>query len=138
MATSPAFAGLRATRAGLDINEAIVGVGRLVEHAAEFEARHFGFNRLLIGFDGDQRVFIVLATGENEQLTPIVELLPHPVKGHDDAFELFLFLAESLRAFGVVPDFRVFELPVQFFQFCGFDIVVKDTSAIRNRVAGDR
>jgi hypothetical protein len=32
----------------------------------------------------------------------------------DHVFQRFLFLAELLRAFGVVPDFRVFERGVDF------------------------
>jgi hypothetical protein len=45
----------------------------------------------------------------------------------DHVFERFFFFAEFLGAFGVVPDFRVFQRGVDFVQFSFFGRVVKDT-----------
>jgi len=49
----------------------------------------------------------------------------------DHVFQRFLFLAEFLRALGVVPDFRVFQRGVDFVQLTFFGRVVKDTPEAR-------
>jgi hypothetical protein len=49
----------------------------------------------------------------------------------DHVFQRFLFLAEFLRALGVVPDLGVFECGVDFVQFSFFGRVVKDTPEAR-------
>jgi hypothetical protein len=50
-----------------------------------------------------------------------------------DRFQRFLFLAEILRAFLVVPDGGIFQLGVDLFQFLGLQIEVKDTSEVQLR-----
>jgi len=45
----------------------------------------------------------------------------------DDPVELGALLAELLRAFGVVPDVRVFQLAGYFLEPFGLGVVVKDT-----------
>jgi hypothetical protein len=49
----------------------------------------------------------------------------------DHVLERFLFLAEFLRALGVVPDLGVFEGSVDFVQLAFFGRVVKDTPEAR-------
>jgi len=49
----------------------------------------------------------------------------------DHVLQRFLFLAEFLRALGVVPDFRVFKCCVDFVQLSFFGRVVKDTPEAR-------
>jgi len=46
----------------------------------------------------------------------------------NNRFERFLFFAEILCALGVLPNFRVFQLGVDLFEFLRLQIEVKDTS----------
>jgi hypothetical protein len=59
-------------------------------------------------------------------------------KRADYRFEGFLFFAQRLGAFRIVPDFWVFEDLVQFCQFFRFAIEVKDTSAVGRRDCSGR
>jgi hypothetical protein len=52
----------------------------------------------------------------------------------DHVFQRFFFLAEFLRAFGIVPDLRVFQGGIDFSQAVDFDIKVKDTPEGRQTV----
>ncbi|CCJ81004.1 hypothetical protein BN134_1731 [Cronobacter dublinensis 1210] len=45
----------------------------------------------------------------------------------DDSFKGRTLFAERLRAFGLVPDVRLFQLGVYFFKTLFLGIVVKDT-----------
>jgi len=47
----------------------------------------------------------------------------------DHPFEFFLFAAEILSAFGLIPDGRIFQSGTDFDQLFCLVVVVKDTSA---------
>ncbi|ABV15311.1 hypothetical protein HMPREF0208_03507 [Citrobacter koseri] len=49
------------------------------------------------------------------------------VEGVDNRFKGGTLFAQRLRAFGFVPDIRLFQLGVYFFQTLFLGIVVKDT-----------
>ncbi|OAT55542.1 hypothetical protein M989_00941 [Kluyvera georgiana ATCC 51603] len=49
------------------------------------------------------------------------------VEGIDDRFKGRTLFAQRLRAFGFVPDIRLFQLGVYFFQTLFLSIIVKDT-----------
>nr|ART36499.1 C2 [uncultured bacterium] len=53
-----------AARASLYINKTVIGISRVVEHAAEFKAADFLFYGNQIGFDCDERLFVILAFGQ--------------------------------------------------------------------------
>jgi hypothetical protein len=53
------------------------------------------------------------------------------VDGLDDGLQRALFLAEFLRALGVVPDLGVLQRGVDLGQLQGFLVVVKDTPLAR-------
>jgi hypothetical protein len=53
-------------------------------------------------------------------------------------FQRAFFPAQFLGAFGVVPDFRVFQFQIDDDQAFVFLIVVKDTSGVQRRAPPDR
>jgi hypothetical protein len=59
-----------------------------------------------------------------------------------DAVDVLLqagaFAAQCLGVFGVVPDIRVFQLPVYFFKALALGFVVKDTPVAKATVPGGR
>lgn len=59
---------------------------------------------------------------------PEVSLLKLP----DDVVEELLFLAHFLSMFGIVPEIRVLNLAVDFFETARFAIDVKDTPEVRS------
>ena len=62
-----------------------------------------------------------------EQLGSLVECDRHLVERGDDSLELAALAAQFLRAFGLGPDGRVFELPQDFSEPLGLASVVKGT-----------
>jgi hypothetical protein len=82
--------------AGLDVDEAVVGVHGAVEHAAEFHVFDQLLQGLGIGFDGDDGVFVLFLAGHLEQVARIRQLAVDLDEGMDDRFQRFLFLAEVL------------------------------------------
>ena len=58
---------LGAARAGLDVDEAVGRVHRVVEHALEFEPRDLLLDRLDVGFDAHQRFVVVLLARHAEE-----------------------------------------------------------------------
>jgi len=125
--------GLGATGAGLDFDEAVVGVHRVAEHATEFELLDLALQLAEIGLDRLEGVVVVLGLGELEEILEVARLRVDLLQRQYHVFELALFLAELLRALGVVPDGRVFQRAVNFFELRCFHIVVKDTSVVRDR-----
>ena len=130
--------GFGAAGAGLDVDEAVERVGRIIEHAAEFEPRDFLLDAVEVGIHGMQRIVVVLFACHGEELVGILEPVGDAVERQNDVLQGFLFLGEFLRAFGVVPDGRVFEFARDGFQLIRFLIVVKDTSEARPRAGRGR
>ena len=73
------------------------------------------------------RDLVVLGFREVEQLAGAGEAFVQDADAVDDAIELGALLAELLRALGIVPDVRVFELAAYFLEPLALGIVVKDT-----------
>jgi hypothetical protein len=120
--------GLGAAGAGLDVDEAVQGVGRVGEHAAEFER----FQALAQGgavlLDGEQGGVVVIRAGQFEQVAGVVQAAFDVGQGVDDGFQGFLFAAQFLGMLRIVPDVRAFQFGVDDEQAFGLGIVVKDTS----------
>jgi hypothetical protein len=101
---------LRAAAPRLDVDEAIGGVERMVEHPPEFQIfdgladfRHVALHCAHGGIVG-------LGPREAEQLGAVGQVRLQVGQRIHHAFELLFFPAEFLRALRVVPDLRVFEL----------------------------
>ena len=127
----------RAASAGLNVDEAIERVGRVVEHAAELKRGNGLLDFVDVGGNGIQRVVVVLLARHRKQLIGILEAIGYTIERQDDVLERLLLFAQFLRALGVVPDLRVFEFARNGVQLIEFLIVVKDTSATRWRAGRD-
>jgi hypothetical protein len=136
-------AGLGAAGAGLDVDEAVARVGRVVEHAPELEFLDRGFKCVRLGLDGLEAVEIPLGLGHLVELEVVREVAPQVVDGLDHGLQRFLLAAQFLGTLGVVPDRGVLERRVDLVQAQGLAVVVKDTPlarrcALRGRPVGCR
>jgi hypothetical protein len=77
---------------------------------------------------------VILLDGKRQQLVCIAETVRDLVKPDDDLLQPGPLLAECLRALGLVPDVRLFQLALNLGQPFRLLIVVKDTSSTRPRV----
>jgi hypothetical protein len=118
---------------GLDVDEAVVGVGRVGEHAAEFEVGDEFLHGVEVGLDRLQRGFVILLARHLEQVAGVGQRHADAGQRADHGFEGFLLLAQGLGALRVVPELGVFEDLAQFGELFRFAVVVKDTSAVARR-----
>jgi hypothetical protein len=117
----------RAAGAGLDVDERVRGIHLAGEHALEFELLDFRRKTVDVVCDCRNRAFVVLAEREVEQIAGFAERIGQRADAADDAIEACALLAEFLRALGIVPDGRAFELARDFLEALGLRIEVKDT-----------
>jgi hypothetical protein len=129
---------LGAAGAGLDVDEAVVRVGRVREHPAEFDVADARFELLRVVFGCDEGVFVAFLAGELEQVERIAQVAIERGERRDDTFEQLLLAAECLGVLRIVPDVRVFEFLVDFGQTRRFGVVVKDTPEARPRGCAGR
>lgn len=108
---------LGTTGAGLDINKAAVLVERVGKHAAEFHRLDLLLQCMGIGFDREQRVFVVFFACHVQQVAGITQSAADVRQRVDNIFERFFFFAQVLGALGVVPDCGIFQLGVDLFEF---------------------
>ncbi|MNI50095.1 hypothetical protein D3C73_1047380 [compost metagenome] len=133
----------RAARARLDVQEAVQRIGRIGEHAAEFQLFELFLECVGVFLNGFKRGIVVVGLGQFEQFVGVGQARAKTGERFHHVFQGFLFTAQVLGVLGVVPDRRVFELGVYNVQAFSFGIVVKDTSvepvrAPRNRRGGLR
>ncbi len=107
-------AGLGATGAGLNVDEAIARVERVGEHAAELQRLDFVGGLLDISLDGFAGGVIAFLARHLEQLAVIGQRRGQALQPEHHGFERLALAAQLLRSFGVVPDLRVFERPCNF------------------------
>jgi len=117
--------------AGLDVDEAVVGVGRVVEHPAELELLDLLAQFLGVVGDGLQARLVAFFLAHLVELGVVGQVTLQALDGQHHAVQRLLFLAQFLGLLGVVPDRRVFQRGVDRPQAFGFGIEVKDTSASR-------
>src|SRR3989454_2052834 len=122
---------LGAARARLDVDEAVVGVERVGEHAAKLERRDVALQARRLAPDLLERRLVGIGARHVEQLFRVGEAAADAAERADHGLERLLFLAERLRALRVVPQLRVFELAVQRREAALLRLEVKDTSAAR-------
>ena len=116
-----------AARAGLDVEEGIIGVEFAGEHAAEFEVFDVFFVGIDVGDGGVDGGFVVFGFGEFDEVKGVLQPLFDGIQSLDDADEGGAFLTEFGGFFGVIPDAGTFEFAFDFFEAFGFYGVVKDT-----------
>jgi hypothetical protein len=109
-----------------------------VEHPAELHVVDGALEHADILRHGDECRVVALGPGELEQLSAVLQARIKIGQRADDAFELFSFLAELLRALRVGPDGRVFQRLYNRSQPLCLDVEVKDTSADRQLAAAIR
>src|SRR5512145_1153906 len=103
---------LGAARAGLDIDEAVVRVERVREHAPELHRGDVLFEFLNIGIHSGERSVVALGAGEAEELCGIGKAGPHTAESADYGFESLFLFAELLRPLRVIPKLRILEFAV--------------------------
>ncbi len=129
---------LRAAAAGLDVDEARVGIHRIVEHPAEFHVIDDAFELGNVALQRDQRRIVALRPRHFEQFRAVRQTRAKTGERVDYAFELFLLAAQLLRPLLVIPDLGVLQHDGNRLQPLRFGIEVKDTSAGRQRAAAAR
>jgi hypothetical protein len=103
-----------AAGAGLNIEEAVVRVGRIREHAAEFHVFDALFEAGRIAFAGEEGFLVIFFVRHVEQVLRVAQVVVERGERVDDVVQQLLFPAEGLGMLRVVPDGRVFEFPVDF------------------------
>jgi hypothetical protein len=120
---------LRAAGARLDVEEAVVRIERVGEHAAELHRRNVLFDLCSLFPYFLEGGVVVVGLRQAEELGGIGEPAADAAEGADDRLERLLFLAELLRALLVAPDLRIAQLALDFGQPSLLALEVKDTSA---------
>jgi hypothetical protein len=83
--------------------------------------------RLDVARDRERGALVAFLDGEVEQVARFGQALGQAADAADDALEARAFLAEVLRALGIVPDVGMFEFAGDFFEPLGLGLEVKDT-----------
>jgi hypothetical protein len=107
--------------------KAVQRVGRVVEHAPEFELFHIGGQLGGFALDREQAGFVAFFLAHVIEFDVVGELAGELGQSDHHAVESLLFLAQFLGAFRVVPDRGVLEPGVDGSQALRFGIEVKDT-----------
>ena len=114
----------------MNIDEAVVRVHRVGEHAAEFHFRNALLDVLNIGSRAVQTLFVVFCLSHFKQLACIVEVLLDFYQTEHYTFQHLAFAAQILSTFGILPDGGIFGKFTYFSQAFLLGIEVKDTSVI--------
>jgi hypothetical protein len=118
---------LGAAGAGLDVDKRVRAVHLAGEHALEFELLDACGKTIDILRDRGDRIVVVFADGEIEQVAGFGQRVGQAADAADDAFEIRAFFAKVLCTLRVVPDARVFQLARDFLETFRLDVEVKDT-----------
>jgi len=122
---------LGAAGARLNVDEAVVRIQRIGEHAPEFERGDVLFEPGRFAPELLERGVVRVRRSQLEKLVGIGDAAGDAVERLDDRLEPLLFLAEFLSALRVVPQLGIFERAVQCVETGLLRLVVKDTSAAR-------
>jgi hypothetical protein len=120
-------AGFGAAGAGLDFDEAVAGVGRIVEHPPEFKVLDAFLDLLGVGLDGDDRLVVALVHRHLEEIAGVRQRLRQAGQAEHRGLERALLAPEGERGFGIVPDVRRLERRIDFYQAVLLVFEVKDT-----------
>jgi hypothetical protein len=97
------------------------------EHALELQLLHALLVAVDVGDDRVRGVLVVLGFDQLQQLAGSGEAFGQRPDAVDRLVEQGAFAAQRLRPFGIVPDIRVFQFALYFFQALALGVVVKDT-----------
>jgi hypothetical protein len=97
------------------------------KHALEFEGLDFLRQAGNVSLDLRGGVEIVVAFSQLQELCAVGETAGQAVQAADDRIEPGSFLAQFLRALGIVPDIGLLELALYFLQPFALAFVLKDT-----------
>ena len=114
-------------RACLNIEIAVSAIVFAGEHATEFQLRQLLFQHVELCHGFVKGFFVVGFDSQLQQPRNIFQTLRHLIQRIYDGFEGGTFFTQRLRAFRFVPDVRLFQLGVYFFETLFLGIVVKDT-----------
>jgi hypothetical protein len=81
---------------------------------------------------------VVFAFGQIQQLAGFAQAFLQAGDAVDVLLQAGTLAAQGLGVFGVVPDIRVLQLPVYFFQALALGVVVKDTPEAKPAVPAGR
>ena len=121
------FFRLRPARPRVDIQEGVAVVQFTAEHALELERTDAQLEFVQVCADLADRRLVVLFDRELQEFTRIAQACIELRNGLDDFLELRSLLAEGLRSLRLVPNIRLLEFALYFYQALRFAIVVKDT-----------
>jgi hypothetical protein len=94
--------------AGLNVDKAVIWIHRIIEHPAKFHALDQFLDAVRVFLDRNQGIFITFFARPRKQIVRIAQIGIDFGEGKDNRFQRFLFFAQILRAFLVVPDGRIF------------------------------
>ena len=115
---------------GLNFQIAVGRVHRLVEHALEFELSNFVLDAVYILSDDFEGIEILFGQRKFKEFARIGDALRKTVEAADDIVEHLLFFAYFLGVFGIIPEVRVLNFPIYFFEAPSFAVDVKDTPEV--------
>jgi hypothetical protein len=96
--------GLGAALSGVDVEEAVVRVHGVGEHAPEFQPLDQAADAGDVGLDAHERGVVTLGAGEREELARVAQPPIDLLHGSQGFLERPAFLAQLLRLLRVVPD----------------------------------
>ena len=104
-----------AQSAGLNFDVAVGAVVGAVEHALEFKLLNIVLE--VFNFLGHEFGAVEVFVGDRhvEKFPSVRDAGTQTIEVSDEVFKRFLFFADFLCAFGIVPKCRVFNLAVDFF-----------------------
>jgi hypothetical protein len=120
---------LGAARAGLDVDEAGVGIQGIVEHALELELVHVLLQPGGVLRNALQRRLVLLRQAELQQFVSVGETARDGTERLHRGFEVLLLAPELLGALRVGPDLRVLQRLEDFYEPRLLAVVVKGTSS---------
>ncbi|CAI8419478.1 MAG: Uncharacterised protein [Halieaceae bacterium] len=118
---------LGASRACLNIEVRVVGVGLTREHATEFELLKLTLKPSQILLYGLRGLFVVFINGEIQQVTGIVTTSIQHFDSRNNGLQRGPLPPQRLGFLGVIPDTGLGQLEFDLFQSILFNSVVKDT-----------
>ena len=119
--------GFGAAGTGLNIEVAVGAVVFAGEHAAELKLCQLLFQPVQLSNRFVEGLFVFGFNRQLQQTSHVFQPLGHLIQGIHNGFQRRTLFTQRLGAFRFVPDVRLFQLGVYFFETLFLGIVVKDT-----------
>ena len=127
--------GLGAARAGLDVQERATRIHLAGKHAHQLELPDALLELASVAIDFRVAGLVALGLDELQQLGRLRQAASDLVEFTDRGREPGTLTAEFLRSLRLVPDRRVAELAIEFFQPLALAVVLKGTPSARQGAA---